>query len=63
MIGDTEAKSLSEALKSNTTLTKLNLWGEDKRNNTQTIFINNNHSFPFSSNQQPTGLEKEAQNQ
>ena len=30
-IGDTGAASLSEALKSNTTLTKLNLNGKDKR--------------------------------
>ena len=30
-IGDTEATSLGEALKSNTTLTAFNLWGEDKR--------------------------------
>ena len=30
-IGDAGATSLSEALKSNTTLTQLNLWGEDKK--------------------------------
>ena len=30
-IGDTGATSLSEALKTNTTLTKLYLWGEDKK--------------------------------
>ena len=34
MIGDTGATSLSDALKSNTTLTELNLFGEYKRNNT-----------------------------
>ena len=33
-IGDTGATSLSESLKSNTTLTELNLSGEDKRKNT-----------------------------
>ena len=33
-IGDTGVASLSEALKSNTTLTKLNLMSEDKRKNT-----------------------------
>ena len=32
-LGDEGAKSLSDALKSNTTLTQLNLSGEDKRNN------------------------------
>ena len=44
-IGDTGATSLGEALKSNTTLTELNLWGEDKRNNTQMTFINNQLFF------------------
>ena len=33
-IGDTGAASLSESLKSNTTLTQLNLSGEDKRKKT-----------------------------
>ena len=33
-IGDTGATSLSESLKSNTTLTELNLSGEDKRKKT-----------------------------
>ena len=32
---------MSDALKSNTTLTKLNLGGEQKRNNTQMTSINN----------------------
>ena len=48
-IGYTGAASLSEALKSNTTLTKLNLSGEDKRNNTQ--MASTNQLFCFSSNQ------------
>ena len=30
-IGETGATSLGESLKSNTTLTTLNLWSEDKR--------------------------------
>ena len=40
-IEETGATSLSEALKSNTTLTKLYLGCEDKRNNTQMASINN----------------------
>ena len=36
-IGDAGAKSLSEALKSNTTLTGLNLYGEDKRIHTKDV--------------------------
>ena len=59
-IGDTGATSLSEALKSNTTLTKLNLGGEDKRRHTRhpsTI-----HSFPFSSHKQGTRLKEQEQN-
>ena len=40
-IGERGATSLSEALKSNTTLTKLNLRGRHKRNNTQMVSINN----------------------
>ena len=39
-IGDTGATSLSDALKSNKTLAKLNLSGEHKRDNTQMAFIN-----------------------
>ena len=42
-IEETGATSLSDALKSNTTLTKLYLWGEDKRDNTQMASINNTH--------------------
>ena len=34
-IGERGATSLSESLKSNTTLTELNLWSEDKRKKTQ----------------------------
>ena len=40
-VGDIEAASLSDALKSNKTLTKLGLICEDKRNNTQIESINN----------------------
>ena len=36
---------MSEALKSNTTLTKLDLTGEHKRNNTQMASINNQLFF------------------
>ena len=39
-IGETGATLLSEALKSNTTLTGLNLSGEHKRNNTEMACIN-----------------------
>ena len=35
------ATALSDALKSNTTLKSLQLWGEDKGNNTQMVSINN----------------------
>ena len=45
-IGDTGATSLSDALKSNTPLTEINLKCEYKRKNTQMASINN----PFSSN-------------
>ena len=38
--GETGVTSLSEALKSNTTLTKLDLSGEDKKNTKKTSFIN-----------------------
>ena len=48
-IGNTGATSLSEALKSNTTLTKLNLSGEDKRKKTHKRHPSTIHSFPFSS--------------
>ena len=39
-IGDTEATSLSDALKTNTTLTKLDLKSEGKRNNTKIALVN-----------------------
>ena len=57
-IGKRGTASLCDALKSNTTLTVLNLEGEDKRNNTQMTSINN-PPFPFSSNQQTTALDSE----
>ena len=44
-IGDTGATSLSEALKSNTTLTELYLLGEDKGRHTEKTI--NNSLFPF----------------
>ena len=59
-IGDTGATSLSEALKSNTALTQLDLGCETKRNNTQTAFITV-HTFLFSSIQQTITLETQAQ--
>ena len=40
-IRDTGATSLSDALKSNTTLTKLDLSGEQKKRNTQMKSVNN----------------------
>ena len=46
-IGDTGATSLSDALKSNTTLTELDLHCEYKRNNTQMASINRT-PFQFS---------------
>ena len=45
------ATSLSDALKSNTTLIELNLRSKDKRNKKTPIYIG---CFPFSSNQQKT---------
>ena len=59
-IGNTGRASLSEALKSNTSLTELDLSGETKRNNTQMASINN-PLFSLSSNQQTTQLEKQEQ--
>ena len=45
-IGDTGATSLSETLKSNTTLTKLYLWSEDKRTkDTRKRDFSAHHSF------------------
>ena len=58
-IGDTGATSLSEVLKSNTTLAELNLRGENQRKKTHKRHSSANHSFPFSSQQQTTTLEKE----
>ena len=47
-IGYTGATSLSESLKSNTTLTALYLSGEDKRKKTHKRHPSTSHSFPFS---------------
>ena len=58
-IYETGATSLSDALKSNTSLRDLDLRSEDKRNNTQMIPINKQLSFSFSLNQQTTTLEKQ----
>ena len=59
-IGERGAKSLSEALKSNTTLTELDLWGEDKRRHTNDIHQQFT-PYHFFSYQQTTRLEKEEQ--
>ena len=58
-IGEKGATSVSDALKSNTTLTKLDLTGEHKRNNTQMASINN----PPFSNKQTARREKKTQKQ
>ena len=55
-IGDIGATSLSEALKSNTALTQLDLRGEDKTNNTQMASINN-PLFLLSLSQQPISFK------
>ena len=47
MIGGTGAISLSESLKSNATLTQLNLNGEDKRKKTHKRHSSTNHFFPL----------------
>ena len=47
VIGDTGATSLSEALKTNATLTELNLNGEDKRKKTLKRYPSTIHSFSF----------------
>ena len=60
-IGDTGATSLSESLKSNTTLTELNLKGENKRKKTHKLHPSTIHSFHFSSYQQTTRLETQEQ--
>ena len=57
IIGERGAASLSESLKSNTTLTELNLSGQDKRKKTHATHSSSNYSFPFSSHQQGTILE------
>ena len=44
-IGESGATLLSESLKSNTTLTELNLSGEDKRKKTHKRHPSTNHSF------------------
>ena len=59
-IGDMGAKSLSESLKSNTSLTKLNLESEDKRKKKDTQMKSTN-KIPFLTSQQATRLEKEEQ--
>ena len=46
-IRDTGATSLSESLKSNTALTELNLWSEDKRKKTHKRHSSAIHSFSF----------------
>ena len=55
-IGDSGATSLSALLKSNTTLTKLNLRCEGKRK-TYKRHSSTNHSFPFFSRKQAMALE------
>ena len=55
IIGGKGTILLSDALKSNTTLTQLNLYGKRNRNNTQMVYIKN-HSF-HPSNLQPMTLE------
>ena len=59
-IGKTGATSLSDALKSNTTLTELNLESEYKRNNTNGI--HQQSTLQFSLKQQWTRLEKKEHN-
>ena len=46
-IGDTGMSSLSDSLKSNTTLTELNMSGEDKRKKTHKRHPSTHQSFPF----------------
>ena len=59
-IGVTGVASLSEALKSNTTLTELSLWGRNKRKKTHKRNPSTIHSS-FSLHQQATTIEKEEQ--
>ena len=58
-IGGIGAKSLSESLKSNTTLTKLNLSCEDKRRHAKDI--HQQFTLSLSSHQQSTRLETQEQ--
>ena len=58
-IKETGATSLSKALKSNTTLTELNLSGEGKRKDTKDI--HQQFTLPFSLYQQATRLETKEQ--
>ena len=60
-IGDTGATSLNEPLKSNTTLTELDLGREDKRKNTHKRHPSTIHSFHFSSHQKKSVLETQEQ--
>ena len=55
------ATSLSDALKSNSTLTKLDLEGEKKKETKHKRFLSAINFFPFSSNKQTTRLEKQVQ--
>ena len=55
-IGDAGVTSLSESLKSNTTLTKLYLRVEDKRKKTHKCNPSTIHSFPFSSHQTDSNI-------
>ena len=59
-IGEREAALLSEALKSNTTLTQLDLWSRDKRKKTQKEYINK-PPYHFQLYQQVTTLETQEQ--
>ena len=54
MLRETGATSLSEALKSNTTLTELDLMGKDKRKKTHKKGSINKSLFQFTSYQQRT---------
>ena len=60
-IGETGAESLCEALKSNTTLTKLDQRCKDKRKKTHKRHPSTIYSFPFTSHQQTTRLETQEQ--
>ena len=60
-IEETGATSLSDALKSNTTLTKLSFGGEYKKRMHTKDIHQQITLFPFSSHQQTTGLETQEQ--